>query len=130
VVLRSRLSDSVAYSFFCPDQAICHCLTGHETSGSTNSASALVPEGRFQLTAGDPKTFTKQHESSNDAHAPLLRRLWQHVVEELQGLVIVEIGTLDDPGELDAPPPKQNCISRTEPNGCPRSRGPRRMPRR
>lgn len=38
-------------------------LTVHKTSGSTNSASALAPEGRFQLTAGDPKTFTKQHES-------------------------------------------------------------------
>jgi hypothetical protein len=105
------VSANVAYSVSAPDQAICHCQTCHKTSGSTNSASALVPEGRFQLTAGDPKTFTKQHESGM---ALKLRfcgdcgsTLWKTgSMEPLQCLVIVEIGTLDDLAELDALPPE------------------------
>ena len=81
-------------------KAQCHCRECQYITGGGPNFFMAVPEGGFHVTEGVPKTFTR-----SDLETPRTRQFCgtcgTHLTTLLPGrpLVIVKVGTLDNPAE-------------------------------
>ena len=86
-------------------QAQCHCRECQYFSGGHPNAVMALPEGTFGYTKGKPKTFKRSdlatpvnREFCADCGTQILAR-----APGLPGMVILKVGTLDDPKVFEAP---------------------------
>ena len=81
-------------------KAQCHCRECQYISGGGPNYFMAVPEQGYRITQGTPKTFTR-----SDLDAPRTRQFCgtcgTHLTTLLPGrpLVIIKVGTLDNPAE-------------------------------
>lgn len=81
-------------------KAQCHCRECQYITGGGPNFFMAVPEDGYRFTKGDPKTFTR-----SDIENPRTRQFCEncgtHMTTLLPGrpLVIVKVGTLDDPAQ-------------------------------
>ncbi|KAI9038461.1 GFA family protein [Aspergillus affinis] len=97
---------SYAYTGSPALKALCHCISCRRISGSSNTVNYAVPEQAFRLTKGNPRSFSKDHE-----YGMVLTiffcpdcgtTLWKEATaKQLQGLKLVQAGTLTEPASLD-----------------------------
>lgn len=83
----------------------CHCRECQYGSGGGANIIMAVPEGGFEYTDGEPKTFTR-----SDLENPVTREFCPDCgtqivsrAPSLPGTVIVKVGTLDDPSQYGDP---------------------------
>ncbi|MEJ0076998.1 MAG: GFA family protein [Alphaproteobacteria bacterium] len=85
-------------------QAQCHCRECQYISGGAPNMFMLMPAGGFTYAKGAPKQFTR-----SDLERAVTREFCPecgtHLVTRLPDLplVVVKIGTLDDPGQFGGP---------------------------
>lgn len=78
--------------------AVCHCTHCQRHSGAVFSTNLLVPEDGYRQTGE-----TKAYEDSGDSGKPVYRHFCPQCgspvctrVENMPGMVVVKVGTLDD----------------------------------
>src|SRR5260221_8240984 len=85
-------------------QAQCHCRECQFITGGSPNMFVVMPLDGFKYTKGSPKQFAR-----SDLEKPVTREFCAecgtHVVTRPQGfpVVIVKVGTLDDPGQYGGP---------------------------
>ena len=86
-------------------QAQCHCRECQYFSGGHPNVVMILPEGTFTYTKGKPKAFRRKdldtpvsREFCADCGTQILAR-----APGLPGMVILKVGTLDDPGLFAGP---------------------------
>jgi hypothetical protein len=86
-------------------KAQCHCRECQYFSGGHPNVVMALPESTFSYTKGTPKSFRRSdldtpvsREFCTDCGTQILAR-----APGLPGLVILKVGTLDDPGLFEAP---------------------------
>ncbi|KAF2643596.1 hypothetical protein P280DRAFT_505689 [Massarina eburnea CBS 473.64] len=89
-------------------KAICHCADCRKITGSTYSTNAIYKADGFKLTKGTPKEHSGKADSGNVITSHFCPdcgvTLWRDGAG-LPGLLILKVGTLDDPNALgDAKP--------------------------
>lgn len=96
------LCEVVRYRLDAPPLAInaCHCLDCKKLTGATNLLMVLGPRDAFAHEAGEVERYRKRADSGNEVDivrcAVCGVRLWHEPISAPQ-LVIVAVGTLDDP---------------------------------
>ncbi|KAJ3540443.1 hypothetical protein NM208_g5068 [Fusarium decemcellulare] len=92
-------------------EAVCYCGPCRKVSGGTNTVNYVVPEEKFTLTSGQPKSYSADHE-----YGMVLTiffcpdcggTLWKEATApQFKGLKLVQAGTLKDAmnlqGKIDA----------------------------
>lgn len=89
----------------------CHCRVCRKITSATTSLNLAVPQSSFRLTNGTLKTFSTTHfdegfavtfafcsDCSSTIHAEA------HLGETSEKQYIIQVGTLDDTGPLEATP--------------------------
>ncbi|MGH6952289.1 MAG: GFA family protein [Vitreimonas sp.] len=82
----------------------CHCRECQYVSGGGPNLFMLLPQDGFRYTKGAPKSFTR-----SDLDAPVTREFCAacgtHIASHRPGMpvVILKIGTLDEPSQFGAP---------------------------
>ena len=86
-------------------QAQCHCRECQYFSGGHPNVVMILPEGTFTYTKGKPKAFRRK-----DLDTPVSREFCADCGTQilargagLPGMVILKVGTLDDPGLFAGP---------------------------
>ena len=85
-------------------RAQCHCRECQYFSGGAPNMFMLMPPEGFGYVRGQPKRFTR-----DDLEHPVTREFCEncgaHIATRRPGLpmVILKVGTLDDPGQFGAP---------------------------
>ncbi|KAH8424536.1 GFA family protein [Aspergillus melleus] len=87
-------------------KALCHCISCRKISGGSNTINYAVPEQAFRLTKGNPRSFSKDHEYGMVLTVFFCPEFgttpWKEATaEQLQGLKLVQAGTLTEPSSLD-----------------------------
>ncbi|KAK5710431.1 hypothetical protein LTR17_018879 [Elasticomyces elasticus] len=88
----------------------CHCLTCQKLSGSAFTTNICVPDDKYHVTSGTPKTYDWTHESGmkmefsfcGDCGANI-SKTGDH--DAFKGMVIVQAGSLDEKQEQELPAP-------------------------
>ncbi|KAK7897508.1 hypothetical protein LTR67_004135 [Exophiala xenobiotica] len=99
-------------------KAICHCLTCRHLSGSAFTTNILVPEDKFKITSGTPKTYATTQDSGMTLTYSFCGNCGCNVSkigdgEAFRGVVIIQAGSLDDiAGIEDAEPGAELYVSR------------------
>jgi hypothetical protein len=86
-------------------QAQCHCRECQYFSGGHPNAVMMLPDATFKYTKGKPKAFRR-----SDLETPVTREFCAdcgtHILARasaLPGMVILKVGTLDDPSQFAGP---------------------------
>ncbi|KAJ6078764.1 Glutathione-dependent formaldehyde-activating enzyme/centromere protein V [Penicillium canescens] len=87
-------------------KAICHCISCRKISGGSNTVNYAVPEVKFSVTGGSPKSFSKDHEYGMVLTVFFCpdcgSALWKEATaEQLKGFKLVQAGTLTESEKLD-----------------------------
>ncbi|KAI8712532.1 CENP-V/GFA domain-containing protein [Fusarium sp. LHS14.1] len=91
-------------------KAVCYCSTCRKVSGGTNTTNFIVPEERFTLNSGQPKSFSTEHETGMIIKlffcSDCGTTMWKEAsAPQFKGVKIVQAGTLTDPtnftGKID-----------------------------
>ncbi len=83
---------------------VCHCTDCQRQSGSAFGMTLVVDEANFQLTQGEPKTFTSKSDTGRaklGVFCPKCGTRIYHKPEWRKGTVSVKPGTLDDTRSLN-----------------------------
>jgi len=83
----------------------CHCRECQYISGGAPNVAMAVPDAGFKYTRGAPRGFSR-----SDLEAPVTREFCEkcgtHILaraEQMPGMFILKVGTLDDPAVYGAP---------------------------
>lgn len=83
----------------------CHCRECQYFTGGSPNVVMAIPEAGFEYTSGTPKTFTR-----SDLEHPVTRAFCPDcgtplgtVAPTMPGIVILKVGTLDDPSQYPGP---------------------------
>jgi hypothetical protein len=92
-------------------KAICHCLTCRRLTGSAYTTNILVPENRFKITAGTPKTYSTKQDSGMTLTYSFCGTCGCTVskvgdAEAFKDIVIVQAGSLDEVSAFDGMAPQ------------------------
>ncbi len=86
-------------------RGLCHCRECQYISGGAANVALAMPSEGFRFTAGEPKAFAR-----DDLETPVVREFCPdcgtHMTSRPAGmdmLVIVKVGTLDDPAVFGKP---------------------------
>ncbi|KAH6886755.1 Mss4-like protein [Thelonectria olida] len=87
-------------------RALCYCTPCRRVSGGTNTVNFVVPEEKFTLTKGQPKSFTAEHEYgmtlTNFFCPDCGTTLWKEATApQFKGIKLVQGGTLADAKKLN-----------------------------
>jgi len=86
-------------------KAQCHCRECQYFSGGHPNAAMALPEGTFRYTKGTPKTF-KRGDLSTPVNREFCAECGTQILARapgLPGMVILKVGTLDDPKVFSGP---------------------------
>lgn len=78
----------------------CCCRDCQRTSGAQMSTNAVVPDGAFKVTAGETRTFETRGDSGGTVVRHFCPTCGSNLFSRptaLAGMVVVKVGTLDDP---------------------------------
>ncbi|CAI6313666.1 unnamed protein product [Periconia digitata] len=85
-------------------KALCHCKDCRKISGSTYSTNGVYPSSGFKVTKGEAKTHSTKGDSGNTITSYFCpdcgSTMWRDG-GAFPGMVIVKLGTLDDPKALE-----------------------------
>ena len=83
---------------------VCHCRECQKRSASAFGVSLLVPRGAFSLTAGEPRTWSRQTDSGRMLHCMFCPGCGSRVrhASPGSGTLTLKGGSLDRPLDLSA----------------------------
>lgn len=106
-------------------RALCHCRECQYISGGGANVALAMPMSGFRYTSGEPKDFER-----SDLESPVKRQFCPDCGTSLASLppvlpdvIILKVGTLDDPSVFGAPDMAMYCIEKQDfhylPDGMP-----------
>ncbi|KAL6241560.1 hypothetical protein RBB50_011583 [Rhinocladiella similis] len=92
-------------------KAICHCSTCRHVSGSVFTTNVLVPEDKFKVTSGKPKTYATIQDSGMTLTYSFCENCGCNLFkvgsgDAFKGVILVQAGSLDDPEEVQKAEPE------------------------
>ncbi|KAF2787404.1 hypothetical protein K505DRAFT_316755 [Melanomma pulvis-pyrius CBS 109.77] len=120
----SCLCGGINYEVDITDEAaeatsICHCRLCRKITSGTTSLNLVVPSSSFKLTKGTLKTVDATHfDEGFDitlafcGNCGSAIHVVAHLGESTAGKCIVQVGSLDDVGPLEAAPPVELNVKR------------------
>lgn len=95
-------------------RGLCHCRECQYISGGGANVAMAMPEAGFRYIEGEPKAFAR-----TDLEAPVTREFCANCGTSLlskpaalPGMVILKVGTLDDPSQYGDPDMAFYCIEK------------------
>ena len=95
-------------------RGLCHCRECQYISGGAANVALAMPISGFRYTSGEPKSFER-----SDLESPVKRQFCPDCGTSLVSLppglpdmVILKVGTMDDPAEYGAPDMAFYCIEK------------------
>ncbi|KAL6907353.1 Mss4-like protein [Trichoderma evansii] len=103
----SCLCSATAYSYADEPvmRALCYCSPCRKVSGGTNTVNFVIPEEKFTVTRGQPKSYAMEHEYGMTLTIFFCPEcgttLWKEATAPMfKGLKLVQAGTLTDAKKL------------------------------
>ncbi|KAH8686531.1 Mss4-like protein [Ilyonectria robusta] len=87
-------------------RALCYCTPCRKISGATNTLNFVIPEDKFTLTKGQPKSYAAEHEYGMTLTVFFCPdcgcTLWKEATAaQFKGVKLIQAGTLTDAKKLD-----------------------------